>query len=480
MALSPQEAAELAALEAQFGGGKQAQQPVAASQAKQGSNGFEIDPNFAAANPGVGFMAGAANKTRETVSQPILRMLAKMGYGPAKQEMEQIDSWRSQHKPVAYERAGEIGADMGLAAATGGAGVVGPAIGMAAQHQLQNYARTGDIKPGEAALDAGAGVALPYVGNKVGPLLKKIGVGAARRGLGVSAKMMKGANPIDIEYALQNRIIPVRGGAAKVKENAGTMLGVADDQTNAALEKLGILFDAPKAAAQARKGVSSRVDDAGVGGILPHQEESALPWLEDYTRQAERMAKKEGVYSDPWDGMLPATLGKKLRQTAQQNAKYNPARPAKEGLDLASEEFARAANNQMDNAVDLAADQSLKSYRQGDKGAVDAYRTAREESRKLTPLRQAAEDEAAKSRRLGLTADIAAGAFGTGLAFHNPSALIPAALAIGGRNLLTSPGGGRMLYEAGRGLENNVLKKGARRTLDLGRSAIFSPNQDDN
>ncbi len=473
MALSPQEAARLAELEAEFGG---ASAPNPSANIAQAANGEKPKTAFAEQSQNGAFprfLRGALRRTMETAGEAPLRFLGNHGVPGAQKIVADYEKHKQATPLGTAGKLGGMAGDIGMAYATGGTGVVAPALAMAAQHQANNYGRTGEVNPGEAALDAGLGIALPAVGNQIGPLLKKWGVGAVRRGLGIPAKMMKGPNPIDIPYALENRIIPVHGGAAKIKENTGEMLGTADNQINDALERLGILFNAPKAAAQARKGISARVEEAGPRGILPHQEEAALPWTEDYVRQAERMAQKEGVYSEPWDGMLPATLGKKLRQTAQGNANY-VAGKTPQGLDLASEEFGRAANNQMDEAVDLAAgNDGLKSYRQGDRANADAYRTAREESKKLTPLNKAAAEDEARTKKLGLTADLMMGAFGTGAAFSHPISIIPAAGAIGARNLFFTPGGGRILYEGGRAAGNPLVRKAGRGMIDLGRSAYF-------
>lgn len=441
-------------------------------------NGISGDP-AALYNPGVEMLRGALNEVRATTSQPILRFLAKHGYKPAQSEMADIDAFNATHQKSGLEKTGETAADVGMLFAPtpfGKTGFVGKALVPAAQgalqHQAQNYARTGQVSPGEAIGETALGTAIPVVGGKIPGYLQKLGVGAARRGLGIPAKMLKGANPIDIGYALKNRLIPFFGGAEKVAENTGTMLGTATNQADEALGRLGVLYDVPKAAEAARKGISARVGAGGKQAITSAQEEAALPWVEDYINTAEKVAKKHGFYDESWAGHLPGNLGTNLRQTAQNNASYVAGKTPL-GHDLASEEFARATNEQLDEAVRRAGDDAYKTYRKGDKALADAYETAREESRKLTPLNLAAKDEAIKTRRLGLGIDLALAGFGTGAAFANPLSLIPATATIGARHLLFTPGGGRMLYEAGRGLGSDLGTTAGRAALNLGRSAYF-------
>ena len=408
-----------------------------------------------------GFLKGALNKTRETTAQPIMRFLANRGFGPAQREMEALDSFRASHEPAPGEKAGEFAADAALLMAptpfgkAGGAGkILGAAAQGTAQHQAQNYAQTGDINPLEAGAEMALSTALPAVGSKLGPALKRMGVDATRRGLGVSKTAMKGVNPPDLEAALQARKIPLVGGAARIAKERGEALGAADNARGDILDALGIKVNLSGANSSARKAIANDVS-AGSSGLTPADEALAARWLDDYADQGKRVGK--GTAS--W---VPGRTAVEIRKGADKNAKFI-AGQTPEGRDLASRKYRGAIEDQLAARVDNSGNLDLAR----DYGNIKA------EMGKDAPLLNAAQDRmAAQPGKVGLYTDLLLGGGAIGAGLVNPLAALGPASVILGRHAMTSPGGGRAFYEAGRALDNTNVKRGGRALLNLARSGV--------
>ncbi len=445
-------------------------------------------------SPTVQLLRGATNKIRETTSLPIMRFLAEHNLpfaGEAKKELPGMEAEINHPDKTGMEKAGGMAADMGMMALPAAKGAelsakipylaskfpaVAKAFGMTlpgvVEHQAQDYGATGEVKPVQGAAEAVAGTALPVVGNKFGPVLEKMGIGAARRGLDVGKKALSGANPVDIAYALKNRLIPFFGGGAKMAETLTPKVSGADEALGNMLEKAGVNLNAPDAmrkTGEALKRLESRssINALRDGNGLPTSYGKGMNDAADVaTNNARTRASMVDEESAPL--IVPGKSARELRQLADKNAKYNsvenPTPPA-------ASTFNRAYRNQIE-------DQLAGKMQQTD--LAEPYAATRSELRKLTPLLQAAENSSKQPHRMGLGIDAVLG--GEGLiraASHgSPSAMLPELAAIGARRLAFTPGGGRMLYETGRAAGSKLARKGGKAALLAARSG-FSPDLGD-
>jgi hypothetical protein len=444
---------------------------------QEGSGSLNPAPRI----PALDFLGGAGNTVDKTFIKPLNRLFGSNL--PMTGDPESSGTLAG--------KIGETGMDLGMMAATpaGKFKILAPALTGTAQHQLQTFGKTGTVSPGMAALETGSSIAIPGIGGKLGEWLKGIGVESARRGLAPAVKMMKGANPIDIEYALQNRLIPITGGAAKMKPRLEARSGEVDEQLAKMLEARGVNLNNIDA--------SKKTDDviaylegksklnAGAGKAMEGAKDQAT---ENAAKRASTFREtptgkfkpdQKSILADQYGNhtitpgeeivqrtpeMVQGRAARDLRKLADENARYdrvsNPVPPP-------GSTYNRIYRNQIENDL---------SKKMGATDLAVPYAEGRQELRKLTPLLDLAENTAAKTPKVGLGLDLAMGSVGGAGAFANPWALVPAAGAIATRRMLMSPGGGRILYEAGRGAGADATRKGGRRVLDIGRSAIFSPS----
>ncbi len=442
------------------------------------------------------FLRGAMRRTAETAGEAPLRFLGNRGVWFAKKAVEDFEKHKQETPLGTAGELGGIAADVGMMAAPTpfgkeafGARVLYGAGQGAAQHQAQNYAQTGEVRPGQAAGDFAIGTAVPYAGSKIPAFLKNLGVGSARRGLAPSMKAMKGANPVDIEYALENRLIPVTGGAEKMKPLLEAKSGAVDEQLAKMLEAKGVKLD--------HIGAMKKTDDVvaylegksklntGAGKAMQEAKDQAIanagtrassfrqtPTGKFKPDQTSILADEFGSHTvtpgveimKKTPEMVPGRPARELRKLTDENARYdrtaNPVAPP-------GATYNRILRNQIENDL---------SKKMGATDLAVPYSESRQELRKITPLLDVVENSAAKTPRVGLGADLLTGGVGLGGFFANPLALPAAALTIGGRRMLMTPGGGRMLYEAGRGAGADATRKAGKLGIDLARSAIFSPS----
>ncbi|MES2367610.1 MAG: hypothetical protein V4563_17170 [Pseudomonadota bacterium] len=432
--------------------------------------------------PALDFIGGAGNTVDKTFIKPLNRLFGSNL--PMTGDPEASETMAG--------KIGETGLDMGLMAATpaGKFKILAPALTGTAQHQLQTFGQTGEVDPGMAAGEMAVSTALPFVGGKLGGWLKNLGIGSARRGLSPAVKNMKGANPIDFEYALENRHIPFWGGASKMKPRLEARSGQIDENLAKMLEEKGVSLNNINAAKKTDDVIAylegkSKLN-SGAGKAMGEAREQAVenaakrassfkqvPTGKFKPDQTSALADQYGVHTvTPGAEIMrnvpenvPGRAARDVRKLADENARYdrasNPVAPP-------GATYNRIYRNQIEgdlskkmNATDLAA----------------PYAEGRQELRKITPLLDLAANADAKTPKVGLGFDLLTAGAGAGSVLANPYYPLAAAGTIATRRLLSSPGGGRMLYEAGRGADNTAVRKGGKYMLDLARSAQFSPNQ---
>jgi hypothetical protein len=409
-----------------------------------------------------GFAKGALNKVRETTSQPILRFLASKGFKPAQQEMEGIDSFRATHNPVPGEKAGEFAADVGMlmaplpggkvkAATAAGKFGLGAARALAtgaqgaAQHQAQNYSRTGEIDAGDAALETAATAALMGGGSAAAPALKKGAAHYLQLLTRAPKRLERGMNPPTtkgFEQVLENKMFPIFKGGYREAEKRGIAKQVARDAEKVSLLNASkVRGNAPAAIREAEQSIMGR--SAGRKGLLPTQKGEAIAQMGEY----------RGAYRDPGlkanrFGDMDAESFLDLRKMADQNANFVQGKtPA--GLDLASQEFRTAAEKQL-------------SRKMAGKPGEARYIDLKDEMAELAPVLEAFNEKAISNYSLGpeMISTL------LGASVGQPwLALAPAARRL--------PQVAPALYEVGRAAGNKGVKRAGKATLDLGRAASF-------
>lgn len=417
-----------------------------------------------------GFLKGAANKVRETTSQPILRFLAEKGFGPAQREMEGIDSFRANHTPVPGEKAGEVAADFGMlmaplpggkvkAASTMGRFLAGlgrsTAMGAqgAAQHQAQNYAQTGDVDLGAAALETGAGAVLGGAGQAAAPAAKWLGVKTLSGLTRAPKRLERGMNPptdAGFEQALENRLVPILKGGFREAEKRGMNLQMLRDaEKKTILDAAKVRGNAPAAINEAESAIRGRV--TGSRGLLPTQQQQGIGQMAEY----EGAWRQPGAGANRFGDMSGADFID-LRKMADQNAKFVEGKTPM-GLDLASQEFRTAAEDQ------------LLRKMQG-KGGEKRYIDLKRQMAEIAPVLEAFDEKAVSN--YSWAPEIGSGTI-TALTTQNPTA---AALATAIPAIRRYPGIAPLLYETGKGVGSKPAKKTAKAAFDLSRA--YLSNQD--
>jgi hypothetical protein len=408
---------------------------------------------------------GAVNKVRETTSQPILRFLANAGLPSARKESEGLDSFNQTHKPGTAEKVGGVLADAAMMMAPtplgktsvpanaakmqkflagltrgGAAGAQG-----AAQHQAQNYGATGEVSPGEAAGEIALTTGTMGVGNAIPAGVKNTAAGYLQLLTRAPKRLERGMNPpttAGFRQALENKIFPIFKGGFKEAERRGIAKQVSRDA-----EKTGILDaakvqgNAPAAIKEAEASILGR--SGGRGGLLPTQKSEGISQLDEY-----RGAYRDPHYQADQFGYMPAEKFLDLRKMADQNANWVQGKtPA--GLDLASQEFRTAAENQLSRKM---------AGKAGEKG----YTKIKDEMAELAPVLEAFNEKAISNYSLGP---------------EMISALLGA--SVGQPYLALAPAARRLpqvapaMYEVGRAAGSNTAKRGAKVALDLGRASYY-------
>ncbi len=437
-----------------------------------------------------GFAQGALNKARETTSQPLLRALAKMGFGPAQREMESVDAWRENHVPVPGEKAGEVAADFGMLLAPtpfGKAGtakrILGAAAQGTAQHQAQNFAREGEINPGEAIGEMALSTAIPFAGQGIA---KGSSALAPKIMDGITPKGMKGGpNPPDWAWALRNKLVPYFGGAKGISNTVSPRIEARDELQNQLLRESGSKVNVMDQIEKTLKGLRRSIGASTGDRIRNEQYENAVKYGDD----ALLTAKAQEVSGERARGLRKIAddaVGEAGFENAPAEAKNAAVfyRPYRENLEEAllqsmrpkdvaamSKEVSRAAKRGGPLEIDLA----LKAN-EDQKARFGRYVGNKNTLSKLTPLSIAAEDMAKSGRKIGNYIDIGVAGGGVTSSLYGDNSAIPALGALGiiaARRGTVSPTGARFLYDLGRNANNKAVRMGGKLPLDLSRSLIF-------
>ncbi len=395
---------------------------------------------------------GAANKVRETTSQPILRFLANAGLPSARSEIQKIDEFNQGHTKNLPEKIGGTVADaammmaptpagkMGLFGRAAGAGLQG-----AAQHQAQNYAKTGEVNPGDAITETGATMALMGAGSAIEPALKSGAANYLQLLTRAPKRLERGMNPpttAGFRQVLEKKLFPILKGGYREAEKRGIAEQVAKDaEKTALLDAAKIRGNAPAAIKEAEAAIAGR--SGGRGGLLPTQKGEAISQMGEY----------RGAYRDPhyqannFGDMAPEKF-LDLRKMADQNANFVQGKtPA--GLDLASQEFRTAAENQLSRKM---------TGKPGEAG----YNKIKSEMAELAPVLEAFNEKAISNYSLG--PEMISTLMGASVG-HPWLALAPAARRL--------PQVAPALYEVGRAAGTKTARKAGKAAIDLGRAAYF-------
>lgn len=419
----------------------------------------QLGKDVAARAPG--FLSGVLNKTRETTSQPVLRFLANSGFKPAQEEIKALEDFRASHTPAPGEKMGEFAADVGMlmaptplskAKAPTTLGKIGKLIGFgaqgAAQHQAQNYAKSGEVSPADAAGEVALTTGVMGAGSAIPSGLKNTAAGYLQLLTRAPKRLERGMNPptfSGFKQALENKIFPILKGGYKAAEKRGIAKQVERDAEKVALLKdAGVRGNADEAVLEAEAAIAGR--SGGRRGLLPSQKQSGTRQLDEY----------RGAAKDPYYGTNPADMEPDkfldLRKMADENANF-VAMKTPDGLDLASQEFRTAAENQLGRKM-------------AGKGGERRYLDLKDQMAELAPVLEAFNEKAVSNYSFAPEAVTGA----VGAMYGNPMlALIPAARRL--------PQVAPALYETGRAAGSKTAKRAGRTSLDLSRSALFGRDE---
>lgn len=456
------------------------------------SNGEPVGPAAAhSLDAPLRFLRGGSRRVMETLGEAPLRGLADLGLPFAKKAVEGFEAHK---KETPLGTAGDLGgaaADVGLLMAPtpfGKAGTVTKAASMAGQgvlqHQAQNYAREGAIRPGEAAAEMAISTAIPVAGQAVAKGAKW----AAPKILeNLTKRAMKGGdNPVDWTYALRNKLVPYFGGAKEISARTAPKVAARDNLRNELLDKSGSKVSITDAINRTLKNLRKNVGGEGSGRITAGQMSKAEPFADDVllTAKAQTVTGKRAVnlrkiaddrakagFDDKASAELQAegVFNREYRDQLEDGL-LNSMRP-KDAVAM-SGEISRAAKRGGPAEIDLAL-----AANEAQKGRFGRYAANKQTLSKLTPIDIAAQDMAKAPHKLGTMIDLGLGATALGAPFvgdNDATKAIPALTLLAAKRGATTPGGARMLYEIGRGAGN----KTGRAMLNLGRTGAFSHSED--
>lgn len=404
------------------------------------------------------FARGAVNKVRQTTSQPVLRFLANAGLPSAREEIAKIDEFNQGRTPSTAEKAGGLVADVAMMAAPtpmgkGGVLARGMAAGAqgAAQHQAQNYAKTGEIDPASAAIETGATAVTMGAASKIEPILKWLGVKGLQGLTRASKSIQKGANPPTtkgFQQALENRLVPiVKGGYGEAEKRGMALQGARDAERARLLSQEGIKTNVRGDLAAARRELQGNV--TGSSGMLPEDIEAATGVIPQLDLAARSAGMNKGGYMEGPDAI-------EFRKMLDQYSKFQPEKVSK-GTAAAAEASRRKIEDQL-------------LTRMAGRSSEGAYKGIKQDMGELAPVLNAFGDKAVSNYSffpeligagLGGAAALGGGSLSLGM--------IPLALAASRRY----PGSAAILYEGGRAAGSKGVKQAAKTALDLGRSSYY-------
>lgn len=405
-----------------------------------------------------GFLKGVIKKGSETTTVPLMRLLGNMGVPGVGREVEKWNQER-QTEPMPGQKLGEVATDFAMLAAPtpfGKAGAVGkviaPAMQGVAAHQAQEYGKTGEMNPKDAATEAAIATALPVVGGKAADAasgtIKTGAAGLLQLLTRAPKRLERGMNPPTLsgfKQALEERIFPIVKGGYKTAEKRGIAKQVERDAEKIALmDQAGIRFNAPGAIKEAEGEIMSRA--GGRRGLLPSQMGSGVKQLEQYSQAIEHPS-----YGMNRGGFMAPKQAIDLRKMADENANWVQGKTP-EGLDLASQEFRTAAEKQLGRRM------------QGKAGEA-RYNQLKQEMADLAPVLEAFNEKAISNYSIG--PELATGLIGS-LGGNPWIGAIPA--------IRRAPQIAPAFYELGRGVGSEGAKYLGRQGLNLGRSATYGGN----
>lgn len=427
MALTPEQQARLAELEAKFGGSTPATKT-------------ERPSSDAPSNPILRGIEGAGRKVRQTTVQPLFRLLGSMGVPGMR---EAVESMQETDKERDLGAAGSIGggiADVAMIATPQGMGktllskaATAGAAG-AGMHQAQNYGQTGEVSPGEAFVETGIATAIPYLGSKVAPLFKGAGKGVIRSVVQPTGKMK---NP-NLEPALSSSkgLKKYLEGIEGLNKRMGENVGKAGTAKAQALEDAGFTGSRFKAMKAAVEDIDLRRPEMGPKlGMNAPEREAAIEGVNRWAEPKSKLTPKETI----------SLLSKMYDDAYKSGRDVNLA-----GREQGARILAKKLRDQMDLAVENA-----------DPAVASAYKKASEDFRTFEPIRQATKHrvETPSSRRL-------------------PLGRIP---LVGDliEPVVYRPGTANALYDIGRAAESKAGRYSGKGLLDLARFGRFSPSTDE-
>lgn len=400
------------------------------------------------------FLEGAGRKVRQTTFDPAARFLGKMGV-PGMMEAVEFHQNADAERPLGGAgKAGGTVADVAMLAIPQGIGkgilAKGATIGAAGAgiHQAQSYGETGEINPAAAAGETALTAATMGAGSKIPGGLKNTAAGYLQLLTRAPKRLERGMNPptfSGFKQALENKIFPILKGGYKVAEKRGIAKQVERDAEKIdILKAAGIRGNADEAVMDAEAAIAGR--SGGRRGLLPSQKQAGTRQMDEY----------RGAAKDPYYGTNPADMEPDkfldLRKMADENANFVQGQTPV-GLDLASQEFRTAAENQLGRKMT-------------GKAGERRYLDLKNQMAELAPVLEAFNEKAVSN--YSFAPEAVTGVVGS--MYGNPMlALVPAARRL--------PQVAPAIYETGRAAGSKTARRGGRAALDLSRSALFGRDE---
>lgn len=393
------------------------------------------------------------------------------------QTQRSVDSANAVDKNLPGYGIGRMGGDIAatlplvagggeLAGAAAGAMKAGPVISSA----LSGLGMGAGSAATHAAMDANMGKGV-QPGNAMMEMLGSAGLGAAGTAIGGA---MKSAAPTLLEMlapgtkamqesknapssegyktVLEKGLIPIVGGFKKAADRVGQYLTKQDAARKGFLDASGTRFNVNGALAQAQQDITGDIAAGAKQGVTPSDAGATEKWFQDISDAASQMPSYKNGWIDASDAI-------KLKTGIGQNAKFVQGE-SQEGRKLASEKYAKATNQQINNRVSGTPGEDVFQMLQGN-------------------LRQAAPiQEALQQKSYGGAipwwegaADLAgAGAVGAGMMTGNAGAAIAGSAPLIYSMMKRTPGSAAALYQGGKSLLKPSMLRNA--GAQAGRSLV--------
>lgn len=365
-----------------------------------------------------------------------------------RQQMAQAES------PLA--QVGQVTADIGLTAAPAMAGArvgalarmaprigagLGAGAGSAMVHQLQAMGRTGRPEITEGLTETFVSGLLPGLGQIIGEPLKKWAPGMLRSAVKPPRKIMEKVKPPNFIKPLEDKLITFFGGLEQGLENVQGVVRNLAQQRDVLIANSNIKVNITNANRKVAGKLNQMVKK---GEIDASDAEKAFKQYKGKLRTAMKMRDVR----EPGKVIVTGSQAIDIRKLADKKSRFNPFTPltADPSEVIYNEAYRRVLEEEIENVLMKKVGLTTKTK----------YKNLKKEMTDLIPFQKAAEfrlGQMGNNYQFNLM-DLAALGVGSSVFGGKPVTRLVGAAGTGTlRRLTQTPGGARMMYEAGKRLE---------------------------